>query len=87
MVVETRGFRNDMWLDRVGSPMTAGARVTERFRRVNYGNLEIEVTVDDPNAYTAPWTTTINQFLVLNTELLDYFCKDNEKDATHMVGK
>jgi hypothetical protein len=54
---------------------------------VNYGNLEIEITLDDPKAYTAPWTIKLNQFLVLNTELLEYFCQENEKDQTHLVGK
>jgi hypothetical protein len=86
LVVETNGFRDGMWLDRSGSPMTDAAKMTERFRRVNYGNLEIEITVDDPKAYTAPWTVTLKQFIVLNTELLEYFCQDNEKDTPHLVG-
>jgi hypothetical protein len=87
LVVETIGFHDGMWLDRSGSPMTDAAKLTERFRRVNYGNLEIEVTLDDPKAYTAPWTVTLHQFIVLNTELLEYFCQENEKDQTHLVGK
>jgi hypothetical protein len=66
--------------------MTDAAKLTERFRRVNYGRLEIDVTVDDPKAYTKPWSVKLNQVIVLNTELLDYFCLDNEKDAKHMVG-
>ena len=86
-VVDTNGFQDGIWLDRKGSPMTDAARVTERFRRVNYGRLEIEVTVNDPKAYTRPWSITLNQRIVLNTELLDYFCLDNEKDAKHLVGK
>ena len=56
LVVETNGFRDDVWLDVEGSPLTKSGKMTERFRRVNYGNLEIEVTVDDPKAYTKPWT-------------------------------
>jgi hypothetical protein len=87
LVVETNGFRDGIWLDRNGSPLTDAAKVTERFRRVNYGRLEIDVTVDDPKAYTRPWRTTLNQMLMLDTELLDYYCLDNEKDATHAVGK
>lgn len=87
LVVQTIGFRDGMWLDRSGSPMTDAAKLTERFRRVNYGNLEIEVTLDDPKAYTAPWTVKLNQFIVLNTELLEYFCQENEKDLPHLVGK
>jgi hypothetical protein len=49
-VVQTAGFKDGLWLDRSGSPMTDAARMTERFRRVNYGKLEIEITIDDPKA-------------------------------------
>jgi hypothetical protein len=87
LVVQTSGFRDGLWLDRNGSPMTDAAKMIERFRRVNYGKLEIEVTVDDPKAYTAPWTIKLNHFIVLNTELLDFVCLENEKDAPHLVGK
>ena len=67
--------------------MTEAAKVTERFRRINYGRLEIDVTVDDPKAYTRPWTVTLTQLIVPDTELLDYHCLDNERDRGHMVGK
>jgi hypothetical protein len=87
LVVETIGFRDGTWLDRNGSPMTEAAKMTETFRRVNFGNLEIEVTIDDPKAYTKPWTVKLHQILVPDTELLDYFCQDNEKDTAHAVGK
>jgi hypothetical protein len=87
LVVETNGLR-DMWIDvRSGNPITEAAKVTERFRRVNYGNMEIEVIVDDPKAYTKPWTVKLNQYIVLNTEMLDYICLENEKDAAHLVSK
>ena len=81
LVVQTAGFRDGLWLDANGSPMTAGARVTERFRRVSYGKLEIELTVDDLKTYSAPWTVTLNQFIALDTDLLDYICNENERDA------
>jgi len=87
LVVETIGFRDGTWLDRKGNPITEAARMTERFRRVNFGNLEIEVTIDDPKAYTKPWTVKLHQMLVPDTELLDYYCQENEKDTPHMVGK
>ena len=83
LVVETNGLRDGMWLDRAGTPLTDAARVTERFRRINYGNMEIEVTLNDRKAYRAPWTTTIKEYIVLNTELLDYICLENEKDRSH----
>ena len=86
LVVETNGLREG-WIDRRGSPMTDAARITEKFRRVNYGRLEVEVTVDDPKAYTTPFTVTLNQKILLDTDLLEYHCNDNEKDRAHLVGK
>ena len=87
LVVETNGISDGQWLDRTGSPLTGAAKITERFRRVNYGKMEIEITVDDAKAYTKPWTVKINQFIALNTELMDFFCMENEKDIPHAVGK
>jgi len=87
LVVQTNGLRDGMWLDRKGSPMTDAAKLTERFRRVNYGTMEIEVTVDDPKAYTKPWSVKVIEYIVLDTELLDSICSENEKDAIHLVGK
>jgi hypothetical protein len=87
LVIHTAGFRDDLWLDANGSPMTEGARITERIRRVNFGKLEVDITVDDLQAYSAPWTVKLNQFLVVDTDLLDYICNENEKDARHLVGK
>jgi hypothetical protein len=81
LVVTTKGFRDGLWLDAGGSPLTDQATITERFRRVTFGRLEIDLTVDDPKAYTAPWTTTLRQFLAADTELLDYYCLENEKDV------
>jgi hypothetical protein len=86
LVVETVGFRDGTWLDRRGSPLTEAGKMTERFRRTNFGNLDIDVTIDDANAYTKPWTVRLPQLLVSDTELLDYYCNDNEKDAVHTLG-
>jgi hypothetical protein len=86
LVVETIGFRDDLWIDGNGNPLTESAKVTERFRRPNFGNLEIEVTVDDPKAYTKPWTVMLNHHIRLDTDLMEYFC-ENEKDIAHLVGK
>jgi hypothetical protein len=87
LVVQTHGFRDGLWLDRNGSPMTDAAKITERFRRLNYGTLQIELTVDDPKAYKAPWTVKLKQTLMPDTELLDYVCLENEKDIPNLVGK
>ena len=87
LVVHSIGFRDDLWLDSDGNPLTNAAKVTEKIRRPNYGTLEIEITVDDPKAYTAPWTVKMTQPIALDSELLDYYCLENEKDFKHMVGK
>jgi len=84
LVVESRGFRDDNWLDITGNPLTDAARVVERIRRPNFGALEIEVTVDDPKAYTKPWTVTMHQKIVLDTEMIDLMCLENNKDLAHM---
>ena len=87
LVVQTNGIKDGQWLDRNGSPLTDAAKLTERFKRVNYGRLEIEVTLDDSKAYTAPWTVTLAYNIVLDTDLLEYHCLENERDAPHLVGK
>jgi hypothetical protein len=87
LVVETTGFHDGIWLDRSGSPLTDAARITERYRRVNFGRMEIELTVHDPKAYTRSWTFKLIHKIVLDTELMDYICVENEKDAPHLVGK
>jgi hypothetical protein len=83
LVVRTSGFRDDLWLDASGSPLTSAGTIIERFRRVNFGQIEVVLTVDDPKTYTKPWTTTLNQFLVADTELLDYICLENERSVQH----
>ena len=59
LVVQTAGFRDDLWIDLSGSPMSDAAKMTERIRRPNYGTLSIDLTVDDPKVYTRPWTVTL----------------------------
>ena len=85
LVVQSNGFQDGLWLDHNGSPLTEAAKMTERFRRPNVGRLEVEITVDDPKAYTRPWTVKLNQILVPNAELLDAYCLENEKDIQHFV--
>ena len=87
LVVQTNGLRDGTWIDRSGSTISDAAKMTERFRRVNFGQLDIDLTIDDPKVYTKPFTVTLRQRIVLDTDLLDYHCNDNERDATHMVGK
>jgi len=85
LVVQSTGFRDGLWLDGAGNPLTDAAKITERFRRPNFGQLEITITVDDPKAYTKPWTIILRQTLRLDTELMDYIVNENEKDRQHYV--
>jgi hypothetical protein len=87
LVVETTGFRDGIWLDASGDPLTDVGKITERFHRVNYGHLEIDVTVNDPKAYTKPWTIKLTQTLAVNTDLITFDCRENEKDMSHMTAK
>ena len=87
LVVETIGFRDDVWLDYEGSPMTSSGKIIERFRRPNFGTLTIDVTVDDPKAYTKPWSVQLQQKLLPDTELIEYICQENEKSLSHLVGR
>ena len=84
LVVDSIGFNGKVWLDQVGHPSTDALHVIERFRRVNFGQLEIQVTIDDPKAYTKPWTATENVQLRPNTELIEFICNENSKDREHM---
>ena len=79
LVVDTIGMRDDTWIDWNGSVLTEAAKVREQIRRPDFGHLEIQVTVDDPKAYTKPWTVTLKQRIVVDTELIDEICLENEK--------
>ena len=87
LVVETTGFRDDVWLDVNGSPLTNAGKMIEKFRRPTYGKLDIEVTVDDPSAYTKPFTVAVHQQIMLNTDLIEFICSENEKSDAHLTGK
>jgi len=81
LVIQTIGLRDGTWLDATGNPVTDAARITEHFRRRDFGHLQIEITVEDPKAYIQAFTFTLNQVIKLDTDLLDYVCRDNERDA------
>jgi hypothetical protein len=84
LVIDSIGFRDDLWLDMAGSTISEKAKVRERIRRPDYGHLQIEATVDDPKVYTKPWTVTMNQQIVVDTELVDEICLENEKSSQRM---
>ena len=79
LVVDTVGFNDQTWLDGLGHPHSEAMRLTERFKRVNIGRLEIEVVIDDPKAYTRPLKYMQPQALLPDTELLEYICAENAK--------
>ena len=83
LVVESVGFRDGGWLDVFGSPFTDKGKLTERWRRPDYGHLEIDITVDDPKAYTKPFTVRVSQQLTVDQELIEFICNENEKSSQH----
>jgi hypothetical protein len=89
LVIETSGFNGKAWLDTTkGRPATEKLNVTERFRRTSFGNMEVRATINDPEAYEKPWTTSTQKMhLMLDTDILEFSCNENEKDLPHMPGK
>jgi hypothetical protein len=85
LVVKTTGFRDDVWLDVEGSPLTSTGKITERWRRPKFGWMQIDITIEDPKAYTKPFTVRVNHQLMPDTELMEFVCQ--ERDAEHYVGK
>jgi hypothetical protein len=85
LVVESAGYRDDSWLDTAGNFFSSEARVIERIRRPNFGNLDIDVTVDDPKVFIKPWTVSLHMRPLVDTEMIDFFCQDNNKDLQHLV--
>ncbi len=85
LVVETSGFKDGQWLDGSGNPLSDAAKVTERFRRPDFGHMEVEFTIEDPKSYTRPWTITLPKYLLPDTDLIEYVCLENERDLKHMV--
>jgi hypothetical protein len=87
LVVETTGFNDKTWLDDAGRPHSEALRVTERFRRLDFWHLSVEITIDDSKAYERPWTVTQEFLLNADTELIEYVCNENNRDIPHLVGK
>jgi hypothetical protein len=83
LIVESSGFNDTTWLDRFGHPHTHAMKLTERFRRLTIGRMELEITIDDAGAFTAPITFTQPLVLMPDTELLEHYCIENERSAQH----
>jgi hypothetical protein len=82
-VVETAGFNDKAPLDAMGHPHSEVMRLSETFRRRDFGHLDVQITIDDPKTYTKPVTILVKHRLVPDTELLEYFCNESEKDLAH----
>jgi hypothetical protein len=86
LVVESLGFNDRTWLDHDGHPHTEALRVTERYRRRNVGNLDVEVTFSDPKTYAKPWTVAVRAELAADTEMLEWVCNEGRSGLEHWVG-
>jgi hypothetical protein len=81
LVVETVGFNDKTWLDGSGHPHSEAMRLTERFRRRDFGHMEIEIAIDDPKAYTTQIRYVQPQALLVDGELIEYICNENAKSV------
>jgi len=87
LVVESSGFNGKAWLDQLGHPSTESLRVTERFHRRDFGHMDIASTIDDSGAYTKSWGYTQPLKLLVDTDLLELVCNENNRDLPHLKGK
>jgi hypothetical protein len=87
LVVTTAGFNDRTWLDFAGHPHSEALRMTERFKRRDFGHMDLQVTIDDPAVYAKTLTLNAGGTLAADTELIEYVCLENEKDRVHLVGR
>jgi hypothetical protein len=87
LVVESNGFNERTWLDFGGHPHTESLRITERWRRADLGHMDVQVAFVDPKAYKRSWTVPVRVNLRPDTDLLEYVCNENQRDAAHLVGR
>ncbi|MBZ5631616.1 MAG: hypothetical protein LAO55_00690 [Acidobacteriia bacterium] len=84
LVVETRGINDKTWLDALGHPHSEDMRVTERFHRRDFGHMDVQITIDDPKTYTKPFSVKVTHRLLPDTDILEWYCAENEKDRKHL---
>jgi hypothetical protein len=87
LVVDSFGFNDRTWLDHDGHPHTEALRMTERYRRRSFGNLEVDVTLSDPAVYARPWTVSVRAELTPDTEMIEWVCNEKGSELQHWVGK
>jgi hypothetical protein len=86
-VVDTVGYNDKTWLDFLGHPHSESLHLTERYRRTDFGHMQIEMTFDDPKTYVKPFTIKMAGKLVPDDDLIENVCLENEKDRGRLVGK
>ena len=84
LVVDTAGFNDKSWLDVMGHPHSEALRIVERYRRRDFGHMDVEMTFDDPQMYTKPFTIKIPHELLADSDIFESFCNENEKDRAHL---
>jgi hypothetical protein len=87
LVVDTVGFNDKFWFDMAGHPHTTQLHVIEKYHRRDFGNMEIEVTIEDPETYVKPWVIKREATLETEIEMTEYVCNENNSDVLHLVGK
>jgi hypothetical protein len=84
LVVDSTGFTDKIWIDTVGHPVSESLRIQERFHRRDFGHMDLQITITDPKMYIKPITFTVTQLLIPDSDILEYFCAENEKDRSHI---
>jgi hypothetical protein len=84
LVVDSAGFNDQIWIDSAGHPTSESLHIQERFRRRDFGHMDLQITIDDPKMYTKPFTFKVTQLLLPDSDIFEYFCDENEKDRAHM---
>ena len=83
LVVQTTGFKEEGWLDNAGHPRSESMLITERFRRRDFGHIDLEIRYEDPKYYTRPFTNKTTLHLIPDSDIIEYVCTENEKDKEH----
>ncbi len=87
LVIDSAGFNDRSWLDARGTPRSTDMRIEERFRRRDYGHMDLTITITDPQIFTKPISFSVVEELLPDTDLLEHYCVENERDDAHMPGR
>jgi hypothetical protein len=87
LVVDTVGFNDKAWLDVLGHPRSESMHLTERYHRRDFGHMDVEMTFDDPKMYTKPFAIKVTHQLIPDSDILEYFCAETERDRAHQAAR